>query len=46
MAEHMLREAQDPGEVFMTKNFIHYLRCLCADEFDLGPAPGGPVLPT
>jgi DNA-directed RNA polymerase specialized sigma24 family protein len=34
MAEHMLREAQDPGEVFMTKNFIHYLRCLCADEFN------------
>ncbi len=34
MAEHLLREAQDPGEVFMTKNFIHYLRCLCADEFN------------
>lgn len=33
MAEHLLREAQDPCEVFMTKNFIHYLRCLCADEF-------------
>lgn len=33
MAEHLLREAQDPNEVFMTKNFIHYLRCLCADEF-------------
>jgi DNA-directed RNA polymerase specialized sigma24 family protein len=33
MAEHLLREAQDPSEVFMTKNFIHYLRCLCADEF-------------
>lgn len=33
MAEHLLREAQDASEVFMTKNFIHYLRCLCADEF-------------
>jgi DNA-directed RNA polymerase specialized sigma24 family protein len=33
MAEHLLREAQDPSEIFMTKNFIHYLRCLCADEF-------------
>lgn len=34
MAEHLLREALDPDEVFMTKNFIHYLRCLCADEFN------------
>jgi DNA-directed RNA polymerase specialized sigma24 family protein len=34
MAEHLLREAQDTSEVFMTKNFIHYLRCLCADEFN------------
>jgi DNA-directed RNA polymerase specialized sigma24 family protein len=34
MAEHLLREAQDASEVFMTKNFIHYLRCLCADEFN------------
>jgi DNA-directed RNA polymerase specialized sigma24 family protein len=34
MAEHLLREALDPSEVFMTKNFIHYLRCLCADEFN------------
>jgi DNA-directed RNA polymerase specialized sigma24 family protein len=34
MAEHLLREVQDPTEVFMTKNFIHYLRCLCADEFN------------
>ena len=33
MNEHLLREAMDPGEVFMTQNFIHYLRCLCADEF-------------
>jgi DNA-directed RNA polymerase specialized sigma24 family protein len=34
MAEHLLREAQDPHETFMTQNFIHYLRCLCADEFN------------
>jgi DNA-directed RNA polymerase specialized sigma24 family protein len=34
MAEHLLREALDPDEVFMTKNFIHYLHCLCADEFN------------
>ncbi|GCE10816.1 RNA polymerase sigma factor [Tengunoibacter tsumagoiensis] len=34
MSEHLLREAQNPGEVFMTQNFIHYLRCLCADEFN------------
>lgn len=34
MSEHLLREALDPDEVFMTKNFIHYLRCLCADEFN------------
>lgn len=33
MAEHLLREAQDPKEVFITQNFIHYLRCLCVDEF-------------
>ena len=33
MTEHLLREAMDPNEVFMTQNFIHYLRCLCADEF-------------
>jgi len=33
MHEHLLREALDPHEVFMTQNFIHYLRCLCADEF-------------
>jgi DNA-directed RNA polymerase specialized sigma24 family protein len=33
MNEHLLREAMDPSEVFMTQNFIHYLRCLCADEF-------------
>src|SRR5437588_12734868 len=34
MAERLLREVQDPTELFMTKNFIHYLRCLCADEFN------------
>lgn len=33
MAEHLLREARNPSEVFMTQNFIHYLQCLCADEF-------------
>lgn len=33
MNEHLLREALDPTEIFMTQNFIHYLRCLCADEF-------------
>jgi len=34
MGEHLLREAQNPHEVFMTQNFVHYLRCLCADEFN------------
>ena len=34
MGEHLLREALDPKEIFMTQNFIHYLRCLCADEFN------------
>jgi DNA-directed RNA polymerase specialized sigma24 family protein len=34
MAEHLLREAQDPREIFITQNFIHYLRCLCVDEFN------------
>ncbi|HYT34690.1 MAG TPA: sigma factor-like helix-turn-helix DNA-binding protein [Ktedonobacteraceae bacterium] len=34
MNEHLLREAMDPTEIFMTQNFIHYLRCLCADEFN------------
>ena len=33
MVEQLLREALDPREVFMTQNFIHYLRCLCADNF-------------
>jgi DNA-directed RNA polymerase specialized sigma24 family protein len=34
MIEQMLREAQDPGETFMVLNFVHYLRCLCADNFN------------
>ncbi len=34
MGEHLLREALNPSEVFMTQNFIHYLRCLCVDEFN------------
>ncbi|GAC1448838.1 MAG: hypothetical protein PVSMB4_06490 [Ktedonobacterales bacterium] len=33
MIEQLLREARDPHEQFMTLNFIHYLRCLCADNF-------------
>jgi DNA-directed RNA polymerase specialized sigma24 family protein len=34
MIEQLLREAQDPRETFMTQNFVHYLRCLCADNFN------------
>lgn len=34
MQEHLLREALNPKETFMTQNFIHYLRCLCTDEFN------------
>ncbi len=34
MGEHLLRESQNPDEVFMTQNFVHYLRCLCIDEFN------------
>ncbi len=34
MAEHLLREALNPKELFMTQNFIHYARCLCVDEFN------------
>lgn len=34
MSEHLLREAMNPKEVFMTQNFIHYVRCLCVDEFN------------
>jgi DNA-directed RNA polymerase specialized sigma24 family protein len=33
MIEQLLREAQNPREEFMLANFIHYLRCLCADNF-------------
>lgn len=34
MGEHLLREALNPAEIFMTQNFIHYVRCLCVDEFN------------
>jgi len=34
MSEHLLREAMDPQEIFITQNFIHYVRCLCVDEFN------------
>ena len=34
MGEHLLREALDPNEVFPVQNFIHYLHCLCIDEFN------------
>ncbi len=34
MSEHLLREAMNPNEVFITQNFIHYVRCLCVDEFN------------
>jgi DNA-directed RNA polymerase specialized sigma24 family protein len=34
MSEHLLREVMDPKEVFVSQNFIHYLRCLCVDEFN------------
>jgi DNA-directed RNA polymerase specialized sigma24 family protein len=33
MIEQLLREVRDPGEQFMLLNFIHYLHCLCADNF-------------
>lgn len=33
MVEQLLREALDSRETFMTLNFVHYLRCLCADNF-------------
>ncbi len=33
MVEQVLTEALNPTEVFMTQNFIHYLRCVCADNF-------------
>ena len=34
MSEHLLRESIDPDEIFITQNFIHYVRCLCVDEFN------------
>lgn len=34
MIEQVIREARDPGEVFMTQNFVHYLKCLCIDNFN------------
>ena len=34
MREHVLREALNPQELFIVQNFIHYLRCACADEFN------------
>lgn len=34
MIEQVLREARDPNEIFMTQNFIHYLKCLCIDNFN------------
>lgn len=34
MTEQLLVEALNPAEVFMTQNFIHYLRCLCIDNFN------------
>lgn len=34
MTEQLLKEALDPTEVFMTQNFIHYLKCLCIDNFN------------
>src|SRR5579884_171286 len=33
MREHLLREAMDPKEVFITQNFPHYLQCVAREEF-------------
>jgi DNA-directed RNA polymerase specialized sigma24 family protein len=33
MIEQLLREVRDPNEQFLLLNFIHYLHCLCADNF-------------
>jgi hypothetical protein len=33
MTEQLLREVLDSSEQFMLLNFIHYLHCLCADNF-------------
>src|SRR5260370_34991282 len=32
MSAHLLREAMGPQEEFITQHFIHYVRCLCADD--------------
>src|SRR6266568_7063186 len=34
MSEKLVREALDPREEFMLKNFAHYIKCLCVDEFN------------
>lgn len=34
MIEQVLVEARNPNEVFMTQNFIHYLKCVCIDNFN------------
>lgn len=33
MAVQLLNEVLNPQEVFLLQNFVHYLRCLCVDEF-------------
>ena len=33
MCEHLLREALDTRELFITQNFPHFLRCLAQEEF-------------
>lgn len=33
MIEQLLREALDPTEIFMTQNFIHYIKCVGIDNF-------------
>jgi hypothetical protein len=35
MGAHLLREAQNPHETFMTQNFMHSLRWLCVEEFNI-----------
>jgi hypothetical protein len=37
MIEQTMREARDPNERFMLLDFIHYLHCLCADNFNRIP---------
>jgi RNA polymerase sigma factor (sigma-70 family) len=34
MAIHLLNEILNPQEAFLLQNFVHYLRCLCVDEFN------------